>query len=325
YDTATGGDPTFIKTLNTPYGASNFTDGQDYNANTRWLVIKDAQGITKRIEFDGNAPPASDAGAPPAVPTGITFDASTLSRNNSYVWDGHAYAIDGNGAALNYADAKQYHWLANRAGVAAPVLGAVKAPNENFVFYNYPGQSATGNYNVVGTFDQPIAAGRILDASGTVQLSTATYNPNGYPLTINDAFRVAGNNNTGRGLRFTYAANNIDLTEVDRQTATGPTWTPVAQFGSYVNHLPQTFTDAALQVTNATYNGAGQVLTVKNAYAQTTTLNYTAVGAINRLTGVTNANNKPQATLHYACDASGAVNCDLPDYVLDSEGRKHTF
>src|ERR1019366_8018089 len=226
----------------------------------------------------------------------------------------------------DYAKAEITHWAQSiGGGLPSPIPASVKRPGENRVYFTYAGQ----NPNLpqfTGTSGQPRAIGRILDASGTVQLSTATYNPNGYPLTINDAFRVAGNNNTGRGLRFIYAANNIDLTEVDRQTATGPTWTPIAQFGSYVNHLPQTFTDAALQVTNATYNGAGQLLTVKNAYAQTTTLVYTPVTgtAISRLTGVTNANNKHQATLHYACDASGAVNCDLPDYVLDSEGRKQT-
>ena len=323
YDSGSGSDPTFITQLTTPYGNSTFAGATNYDANTRWLTITDANSNTERVEFDGTLPSGVDAGAAPSVPSGLTFTASTLTSNNTFVWDKHVYATDGAGS-LSYADAKQYHWLLNRVGNTSPVLGAVKAARENFVFYNYPGQSTTGDYGKVGTLDKPIAVGRILDDGTTSQVWNIAYgltNPaTGFPTMVTDPL--------GKSLKFTYASNNIDLTEVDRETASGPTWTPIAAFTYNTStaplHVPLTAIDAAGQTTNYTYTTAGQVATVSDPLSHVTTVNHDGTG---RVTTIVDANSTTALTNTYpsTCSSSGLINCDLPTSVTDSEGRAVSY
>ena len=312
YDSGTGADLGFIQKLHTPYGDSTFAGGQNYDANTRWLTITDAVGNTQRVEFDGNAPSGTDAGAGTATPGTMTAD-PTLGTNNTFVWDNHAYATDGAGS-LSYADARQYHWLTNRLGNTSPVLGAMKQPKENFVFYNYADQPSGG---VVGAFDKPIYVGRILD-DGSSAVSSFTYDATTHLLT-------ASADPTGRSLHYSYGGTYgtaIDLTQVQRLTAAS-TYTTIAAFtyntSSAPLHVPLTAVDAASQTTTLTYTTAGQLATATDPLSHTTTFNHDTTG---RLTTIVDVNSVAVVTNAYpACSSTSLTNCDLPSSVTDSEGR----
>src|SRR6185369_14425053 len=135
-------------------------------------------------------------------------------------------------------------------------------PLEGRVWYMYPGQGATSN--TVGWFSQPSTVARKLD-DGTSQIWQYTYDTFGNVLTSIDP--------KGRRTSYTYASNGIDLLEI-RQT-TGTENQLLASFSNYTaQHVPQTMVDSAGRTTTATYNSAGQPLTITNAKSEVTTFTY---------------------------------------------------
>lgn len=314
-------DTTFITQMTTPYGTSKYNETPNSHdtveTNTRSLMMTDPMGFTDFLYFYQNPSivPSSDPAA--VVPTGMTTTGNGLLQwRNTFYWDRHAFALgvtlDGSGNLLSedFSKARISHWL-HQPGTnyAYDLFESTKEPLENRVWYNYPNQP-TGYHE--GSLDLPSAIGRVLD-DGTTQLSKATYDtwnnlPGGHLLTSTDP--------KGRGTKYTYAANNIDLLTVQQLTTAPSTYTTIATFGSYnTQHEPQTYTDAAGKVWHYAYNAAGQISTVTDPNAGVTTWNYDSIG---RLSSITNANNQTQVSYTY----------DSADRVLtytDSEGYVLTY
>lgn len=296
----------FLNTLTTPYGTTTFRYNETpatYDPTVLMyeaLEQTDALGNTRRVVFRDKSPLDT---MPSPLPYGVPV-AGDYGRNNTFVWDEHAYPLaitkdaNGNVTAENASKARLTHWLKNAFGSVASVPGAVKAPLERHVFFNYPGQVNAG---VAGTFARPTAAGRVLD-DGASQVTKATYNALGNPLTVTDA--------KGRVTSFAYAANNIDVLTVKQGATT------IATFGNYTaQHRPQTYTDAAGKVWSYTYNAVGQLTRVTDPNGGATQYAY---DTSRRLTTVTNANNAVTLKLTYD-------TLDRVQTRTDSEGHALTY
>ena len=120
---------------------------------------------------------------------------------------------------------------------------------------------------VVGSSNQPIRVGRVLD-DGTTQLYTYEYDDLGHVTKMIDP--------VGRTFSYIYAENGIDLVEI-RQTRDGQNELLLEKTYN-TQHLPLTSKDAAGQITTYTYNTRGQMLTITNARNETTTYTYDTNG-----------------------------------------------
>ncbi|MBZ5532401.1 MAG: peptidase C39, bacteriocin processing [Acidobacteriia bacterium] len=307
-------EPTFVNTLTTPYGTTNFSDTANSHdtpeTNTRSLTIKDPLGFTDYTYFYQNPAITPSTDNTCIVPVGLSSnDDGLLQWRNTYHWDPHAFAlgvtVDGSGNLLTEDFSKAYltHWYHDQiTNFTSTAVASVKPPLERRTWFNHPNQ--TTNYNS-GILDRPTFVGRVLD-DGTTQLTGATYNAFGLPLTYTDPM--------GRQTQYTYAANNQDLLTVKQRTALPSTFTTIATLGSYnALHEPQTYTDAAGKVWNFTWNAAGQPATVTDPNSGVTTRNYDASG---RLSTIVNANSQTVLTLTYDAADRIATRTDSQGYVL---------
>jgi RHS repeat-associated protein len=292
-----------VDALTTPYGTTNFSYGQ--NGNSLYLQATDPLGYTERVEYIQGAPGIPFSDPSNTVPVGIIAPFNQyLNDRDTYYWDKHAYAV----ASGNYTQARNKHWvhLASNTNVTGGVIESIKRPLENRIWFNYPGQPNGGLGTAVsGTFDSPSIIGRVLD-DGTTQLTQVQYNSLGNPTGRIDPM--------GRQTSLTYATNNIDLLSVQQKTSASA-FATLAQLGSYVKHLPQTYTDAAGQVWKLAYNAAGQLTQTTDPLDYSTKYTYNSLGY---LTTVTNKNGKTAAS--YTYDSFGRVAT-----LTDSEGWKVSF
>lgn len=313
------GDPTFIAKLTTPYGISSFAGGSDYGAQSRWLEMTDANGNTERVEY--NQTNSSIGATESSTPSGMVVENGAYNQYNTFYWDKYVWPIYGTGPGKDYTKAEITHWARNNAGLPSPIVASIKRPLENRVYYTYPGQNTYPGQPVpqlVGTYDQPAAVGRVLD-DGTSQVSTFTYNSLGFPLTAVDPL--------DRTTVYTYAPNNIDLVTVQQATSATQTYATLATYNTYNDlHEPLTYIDAAGRVWNYEYNSAGQLTSFIDTFDDTgfnpkqMTYNYDSTG---RLTSIVNFLGNTQQSLSYppTCGGSSHINCDLPASITDSEGR----
>src|SRR5205823_61386 len=97
------------------------------------------------------------------VPQGMATWNRYLQSRNTYHWDKKAYA---EGFATNdYTKARIYHFAHDYVvDAASGILESFKAPLENRVWYNYPGQALS---TVPGTSGLPSKIGRVLDDGAT--------------------------------------------------------------------------------------------------------------------------------------------------------------
>jgi len=288
----------FVKTLTTPYGLTQFDKGE--NGSQRWLEITDPRNTKERVEYRDFAPGILDSEAAPAG-----FFNTDLQRRNTFYWDKKAFAV----AAGDYTKAHVTHWLKSADGTATTsIVENEKSALENRVWYGYEGQTAG---NRAGTSDQPIRIARRLD-NGTTQLSQFTYNGSGSPTNHIDP--------VGRSMTYSYQANEIDLLEVRNTTLENGNQHNelLVSYSNYLNHQPQTITDAAGKQTGILYNARGQVETVTNAKNEVTKFVYDETPAnpeFGRLLTVTRAFGTGLASaMTYGYDAYGRV-----DSVTDSE------
>jgi RHS repeat-associated protein len=292
-----------VDSLTTPYGTTNFSYGD--NGNSRYLQATDPLGYTERTEYIQGAPNVPFSDPANTVPTGIIAPFNEyLNDRDTYYWDKHAYAV----AAGNYLQARQRHWvhLASNTNITGGVVESIKYPFENRIWFNYPGQPNGGLGTAQsGTLDSPSAMGRVLD-DGTTQLTLMQYNALGNVTSRTDP--------VGRQTTMTYGANNIDLAVV-QQKASASGMSTIAQFGNYLKHQPQTYTDAAGQLWKLAYNAAGQITQTTDPLGQTVTYAYNSLGY---LLTITNQNGKVSAT--YTYDTYGRVAT-----LTDSEGWKVAF
>ena len=265
----------FIDALQTPYGTSTFSYGDD--GGVRWLQTADPQGGTTRAEFnqsDNIGIPNYDPDA--IVPRIIYTRNYILYGRNTFYWDKKAMAE----APGNYSKARLYHWLHNADLASAEgALESVKEPLENRVWFNYPGQTLTSaGATIYGSLNLPSAIGRVLDDNYS-QIYHFYRNSLGKITNAVDP--------VGFSFSFDYATNQIDLLRV-RQT-TGTNNELDASFTYNAQHLPLTAADASGQTNRFAYNSYGQITGITNALSQVTTFNYDTNGRLLTVVGPTNS------------------------------------
>jgi RHS repeat-associated protein len=298
---------TFIQSLHTPYGTSQFFNGG--SGTNQWIEMTDPLGGKERVEFRDNAPGISDSEV--VAPAGMTN--SGLAVANSFYWDKKAiemYPPDPNGV-YDYTKARIIHWAYNVDGTVSGIPASEKAPLENRVWYAYLGQSDT---NHVGTSASPSQIARIL-GDGTTQSSLYEYNTIGKMTKSTDPI--------GRVLTYVYDTNNVDLLEV-RQT-TGGANDLLRKFTYNAQHEPLTDTDAAGQPTTFTYTGNGQIRKRINAKNETTTFSYgdgTSGHPMGYLTSITSPPfNGASAVTSFAYDSANRVRTvtDSDNYTITTD------
>ena len=294
-----------ITALTTPYGTTQFAYGST-GGTERYLNVTDPLGHTERVEYIQGVSTIPFYDPANTVPQGILGPFNQyLNYRDSYYWDKHAYQI----GAGDYTKARIRHWthLASNTSLTANSVESVKYPLENRVWMNYPGQQNCCSWGALsGTLNIPSRIGRVLDDGITTQLTQYTYNTLGHVTDMIDPL--------GRETQYTYAANQVDLLQVQQRTSTSG-FSTIAAFTYNGQHLPLTYTDAAGQTTMFAYNSAGQLTQSTDALGETTTYDYDALGYLTR---VVNANN--QTATSYTYDALGRVATST-----DSEGYTVTY
>jgi RHS repeat-associated protein len=293
---------TFIDSLTTPYGTTNFRMGE--SGTNKWIEMTDALG-TERVEYRDNAPGISASEA--VAPVGMTN--SGLAAANTFYWDKKAiemYPPDPNGN-YDYTKARIIHWAYNSDGTVSGIVASEKAPLENRVWNAYAAQSDT---NHTGPSANPSQIARIL-GNGSTQSSLYEYNSIGKVTKATDP--------AGRVTSYVYDANNIDLLTVYQRNPAGQSMDPsgaaadiIERHGPYNSlHESLTDTDAAGQVTTFTYNTNGQILTRENAKHEITTYGYgdgTTGHPIGYLTSITSPPyNNASAVTSFTYDSANRV------------------
>jgi RHS repeat-associated protein len=257
---------TSVTGLTTPYGTTAFVTGQ--NGTQRWINVTDPNGNTSRMEFNQSVSgiPFSES----LVPKGINAFNSYINSRDTFYWDAQAYKQ----YPGDYTKALIYHWShvasnGSLTSVASDSLESVKYPLENRIWYNHPNDIAGGS----GSLNVPTLIGRVL-SDGTTQLTQNTYNALGNLVSETDP--------SGLVTAYTYAANQVDVVQIDR-TATGGYHT-VETFIYDNQHDVLSHTDETGAVTQHTYNAQGQVLTTTDALGKKTTYSYDTHGYLQSMT-----------------------------------------
>ena len=281
------GSDTFINSMTTPYGTTQFSYVK--NGTTMTIVITDPEGQKERVTFEHSASGVSASVPSNQVPTKPGSPAlmnAYLNLRNTYYWDKTTMATMG--SSINYNQAKITHWLHNQKNETANVKESMVYPDQSRVWYAYSGQ--TIGYTA-GTNDFPIYEGRVLP-DGTTQATLKTYNDIGKVLT-----ETAPN---GTVTTYTYAGNDIDLLKIEQRTKEGLSRT-VASFTYNDNHLPLTMTDAKNQTTRYEYNAIGQTLSITTPTGKKTSYAYN--GIAQRISESQNG----QTTIGYQYDEAGRI------------------
>ncbi|OAI56805.1 hypothetical protein AYO49_03550 [Verrucomicrobiaceae bacterium SCGC AG-212-N21] len=280
---AAGGD--FVNSLTTPYGTTSFSWGELPGINEepgRFIEATDPYGDKERVEAndfanypangdDPNPAPSSVMVAGQAVPFYPKND--NLFYRNTFHWD----KLQTKYYPGDYSKATIYNWKAENS-VITGVLSSMVKPLEGRVWFNYPGQT---NADALGTHPVP---------SKTVR---AVEKPDGTPawsMTQQEFDPLFGKvrrtvDQLGRETLYEYnddgnvpgAVKGMDLTAMKVKQAGA--FVAVARFSNFINHMPQTVTDAAGQVTQYQYHGTGQIAAITNAKNETTTFTYYAADA----------------------------------------------
>ncbi|KAA0690914.1 peptidase C39 [Neorhizobium sp. P12A] len=298
-----------INSLTTPYGTSNFSyTAPGTSAPPRFVQITDPLGNKEREEWLEPAPiPGSDPVA--TVPVGMPVAPTNgyLVYRNSFHWDKSAYvtANCGDSGGCDYTKARIRHFVHMPGStIKGTAIESEKYPLENRVWYNYPGQTDSTGSVYGGSYNRPIAIGRVLD-DGTTQISSYAYDSNGNITQATDPY--------GRTIYYSYT-DGIDIAAVSQADQFGARST-LAQFVYNDRHRPVYFADAAGRASTFEYNSAGQMASFSDTLGEKTSFHYD--GAAN-LASITNANNATAAT--YTYDAFDRIRS-----YTDSEGWTVTF
>jgi RHS repeat-associated protein len=299
-----------LSSMTTPYGTTTFSVGEA--GIQRWVDVTDPLGGKERVEFRHEAPGIGNTEQ--FVPGGLPLPLTNglLQYRNTFYWDKRASAM----YPGDYTKARLTHWLHTLdTNVASGVIESTKAPLENRVWYEYPGQ--TGYTYTVGTSGLPSAVARVLDDGVTTQMRQYEYNSRGLVTKATDPM--------ARVTRYTYGTNNVadadpttgsglDLLKVEQKNGAGYDLLETRTYNT--QHEPLTVMDAAGQTTTYTYNTAGQILTVTTPPRaginenRTTTFTYDANGYLQSVTRPATG-----STTTYTYDAFGRART-----VTDSEG-----
>ena len=282
-----------VDLLTTPYGTTSFAyTAPGTSAPPRFVQVTDPLGYNEREEWveDVSTIPYSDPTdtVPTSPPMPLSPYNQYLNYRDSFHWDKNAYVVAGctpsGGCDYTKARDTHFHHQPGTSETKSTSIESVKYPLENRIWYNYPGQTLS---QFGGTYDQPIATGRVLD-DGSLQFSSFSYDTGGY-FNLTQAVDPLG-----RTTWFFYS-NHVDLAAISQTTANGGQ-TTVAQFIYNSQHRPLYSTDAANETTSYAYNAAGQVTSITNPLNQTTSFQYNSTGD---LMTIVNANNVTAASFTY--------------------------
>src|SRR5260221_13461849 len=283
-------DVGFLHQLKTPYGNTTFFFDQNFGdiGTGRSVDIYDPENGHRRIEYNQNVNYSfSDS----LIPSGMNLFNAYLNFRDTFYWDQHAMAV----APYDYTKAVVYHFQHSPDGQSTSrLLESVGRPLESRTWMNYPGQGQSGFESGV-TIGKPSLVGRIVDNSGTTQLSQYSYNGLGNI--------TSGVDPSGRITQFIYATNGIDVMQV--QHYNGSTYDTVRSTVYNGQHLPTQITDAAGQITKITYNKFGEVTSVTKPRNKVTRYKYDSNGYLQTVT-----------------DALGATQAS---YTYDGFGRVQTY
>ena len=191
-----------------------------------------------------------------------------LYYRNTFYWNAQAYQQDPNNVGI----AKIYHFLhnINNTSQTSRSIESIKLPLQNRVTYTYPGMSSGSLFSGV-LYNDPTDVAFVVNNDGSRASSVTHREYNGQ--TNVTCFRDPA----GRITKYDYASNGIDILKV-RQARSGAScsntsgvYDVVAQYTYNGQHEPLTYTDAANQTTNYTYDTAGQVTSGTNALGEMTT------------------------------------------------------
>jgi len=278
-----------LHVLTTPYGQTTFLFGQNFGAagTGRSVDIFDPSGGHQRVEYNqGVSYPDHDS----VVPSGMNLFNGYLSYRDTFYWDQHAMAV----SPYDYTQATVYHFAHDIDGATSRLVESTGRPLESRVWNNYPGQSV--GYILDGvTIGKPSLVGRVLDNTGTTQLTQCAYNA---IANVTSAVDPAG-----RTTKYTYATNQIDVVEVQHYNGSSYDTVQTAVYNS--QHLPTQITDAAGQTTTITYNAFGEVTSTTDPKSETATYTYDSNGYLQKVT-----------------DALGNTKAN---YTYDGFGRVRTY
>lgn len=243
-------------------------------------------------------------------------------QSETFYWDRHAMALYPNDAAdsVNPVYSSTWHcavtqWqfenitpttLAPVANWYQPAL--VQTGTDAKSSYTYAGSTFTGDrdHYWVGTTNKP----------ASIQQNTSTwqyqYNSFGHVTQAIDP--------SGRTFSYTYASNNIDLTQV-KQTRGGNSdiigqWIynqfPAGTTGAPVQHLPLAYIDGSGQKTAFSYNSFGQLTQRADAGGNVWTYSYGGAGG------------NPLPVYLTAIDGPLSGNQDVTTFTYDGYGRVYT-
>lgn len=303
------GTGTFIQSMTTPYGTTQFAQTVGANGDPTELSIQatDPLGFTQRTEYHVAAP-----GVPFSVsqtPAGMSTFNAYLNYRDSFYWnkDEYAAACTGGGTFVtcDYTKARMKHFLHEYpcCQYTSRYLESVKNPLEGMTWYDYAGQP-TAYYP--GYLSKPSHVGRVLDG-GTTQLTTDTYNAWGNVVEKTDP--------DGRETIYTYAPNGVDVVTIQQKDGSG--LDAIAQYTYNSQHEPLSYTDAAGKTTTYTYNARGQLTSQKDPLGNTTSYTYNGSGYLISVTDPLG-----HASESYTYDADGRIATDT-----DSQGytRRYTY
>ena len=269
----------FINSLQTPYGTSQFSTGEQCTLQNgqsscqRWIEMTDPLVGKERVEYDDNTNAIPDSEPVNTVP-GNNFRNSGLASANTFYWDKKYTAGCSPPCTYDYTQARIIHWAKNSDESTSGIKASEKAPQplENRVWYAYAGQTDT---NHTGTSGSPSQVARVLDDQ-TTQSWLYEYNTLGKVKKATDP--------KSRVTCYKYDTNNIDLLAIYQERPGGHTTdtcgmpgAPADLIASYAYnslHEPLTATDAAQEPTTYTYrpDGHGQLASIQNARGETTTV-----------------------------------------------------
>ena len=302
----------FISTMVTPYGTSTFELPVNSMGSNRIVEATDPLGSKERVEYNdtGSTLIPSLRSPPKSVTVGGTVvgfyaEDSRLQFRNAWYWN----KLQSEVAPGDYKAARNYRFYTNVNWQVVPVIETIKEPQEDRVWFNYPGGvlfDGSGFPYFPGASAAPEKVLRMLP-DGTPQLRQSYTNAQGRIIRTVDPL--------GRSTQYSYAANGLDMTEI-RQT-TGGINERLLTVTYNAQHQPLTLTDAAGSVTSYTYNARGQVLTITNPLNEVTTFTYDGNGYLTTVDS-TLVGSADSITLTY--DALGRVRT-----TTNSDGYIRTY
>ncbi len=311
-----------IVAMTTPYGTTKFDLSPPFLSTgvalVRYAEAIDPLGQRERVEYNVNGTLTGvsfSLETPYPSSSVVNYATSYNSSRNTFYWDKLAMKL----APGDYSKAHRYHWLHSTGNAATGTAESEVPPLEGRIFYNYPGQPSAPYQ---GTLISPSVVARVVKDSQGNNVTQATkyeYNAQGNVTKKIDP--------AGRETLTEYASNGVDVTAIKQRTGTSggqPVWTTVSTF-AYASgtppHRPSSVTDGAGQTTEYTYTSTGQVATIENPKAETTTFTYetnTSSAAYDKVLSITG--DVPGGNRSFTYDAYGRV-----ETTTDSEGYTLTY